>query len=86
MKTTLFTVLAFAASASAFAPAQTFSTRTSLFAEEEAKAKETPKAAAAVALDDTNFEDVNVVRVMGLKRVKKMIRKYKRENNQSKAS
>lgn len=85
MKTTLFAVLAFAATASAFAPAPTFSTsKTSLFAEEEAKAKETPKA--AVALDDTNFEDVNVVRVMGLKRVKKMIRKYKRENNASKAS
>lgn len=30
-------------------------------------------------LSDDNFDDVNLVRVLGLRRVKKMLRKYKRE-------
>jgi len=32
---------------------------------------------------DTNFDDVNLARVLGLRRVKKMLRKYKRQRNSS---
>jgi len=32
---------------------------------------------------EDNFDDVNIVRVLGLRRVKKMLRKYKRQRNSS---
>jgi len=34
-------------------------------------------------LEETNFDDVNLARVLGLQRVKKMLRKYKRQRNAS---
>jgi len=35
---------------------------------------------------EDNFDDVNIVRVLGLRRVKKMLRKYKRQRNSSSSS
>jgi len=35
---------------------------------------------------EDNFDDVNIVRVLGLRRVKKMLRKYKRQRNSSTTS
>jgi hypothetical protein len=61
--------LALATSAAAFAPATPFIAKpTALCAEAEKKE----------LVLDTNFEDVDVVRLLGLNKVKKMIRKNKR--------
>ena len=61
--------LALATSAAAFAPAIPFIAKsTALCAEAEKKE----------LVLDTNFEDVDVVRLLGLNKVKKMIRKNKR--------
>ena len=64
--------LALVTSSAAFAPAAPFVTKsTALSAEAEKKE----------LVLDTNFDDVNIVRLLGLKRVKKMIRKSKTNKN-----
>ncbi len=55
-------------------PARTFAPKvssTSVFAEEAKKEKKE-------VVIDTNFDEVNIVRLLGIKRVKKMARKSKR--------
>ena len=54
-------------------PARSFAPRvsTTVFAEEAKKEKKE-------VVMDTNFDDVNIVRLLGMKRVKKMARKSKR--------
>ena len=66
---TAIIALALATSAAAFAPATPFVAKpTALCAEAEKKE----------LVLDANFDDVNVVKLLGLQRVKKMIRKNKR--------
>eukprot|EP00559_Dactyliosolen_fragilissimus_P005694 CAMPEP_0184855226 /NCGR_PEP_ID=MMETSP0580-20130426/534_1 /TAXON_ID=1118495 /ORGANISM="Dactyliosolen fragilissimus" /LENGTH=99 /DNA_ID=CAMNT_0027349683 /DNA_START=44 /DNA_END=343 /DNA_ORIENTATION=+ len=68
-------VLALMVTASAFVPApSTFVTKqsaSSVLFSEPAQEKE--------LVLDTNFDDVNIVRLLGLNRVKKLARKYKRQ-------
>jgi len=75
---TAFAVLALTASTSAFAPACPSFTRvaTPLNAEVEGK-----KAEKKELVLDTNFEGVNIVKIMGLRRVKKLARKNKGKGN-----
>jgi hypothetical protein len=68
---TAFTVLALASSAVAFAPSAPAFTRVATPLNAEAKE----------LVLDTKFEDVNVVKLLGLKRVKKIARKNKRKKN-----
>jgi len=74
---TALTLLAAAASTSAFAPAAPAFTRVAspLCAEAEAAAEKKE------LVLDTNFEDVNVVKLLGLKRLKKKARKNKSTGN-----
>jgi hypothetical protein len=66
----LFAAITLVSSASAFAPAPSFSrVATPLFAEKKEMVL------------DTNFENVNVVRLLGLKRLKKKSRKSKSRAN-----
>jgi len=70
MRTTFCTILGLvAASAAAFAPAATFAPRTvtSLRAEK------------TELVVDENFDDVNLVGLLGLNRLKKISRKHKRQ-------
>mmetsp|Transcript_22311 Transcript_22311/g.27352 ORF Transcript_22311/g.27352 Transcript_22311/m.27352 type:complete len:84 (+) Transcript_22311:78-329(+) len=69
-------LLALTSTASAFAPtANTFVAKapTKLFAEAEKEEM----------VLDTNFDDVNLARLLGLRRVKKIIRKKKSQRNKA---
>ena len=71
--TTVATIVLAASSATAFAPVKpSYTPLNTLFAE----------APAEVA--DEKFDEVNLVRVLGLNRMKRIIRKSKRSNNQKK--
>jgi len=69
---TAFTVLAIASTAAAFAPTAPAFTRVATPLNAEA-----PKELVL----DTNFDEVNIVRLLGLKRVKKLARKSKKKKN-----
>jgi len=60
----------------AFAPSATFSPRLSTLVCAEAENKE--------LVLDTNFDEVDLVRLLGLKKVKKLVRKSKRKQNEAK--
>lgn len=73
MKTfTALALLALTSSTAAFAPAPSF-TRVATPLNAEGDAKE--------LVLDTNFEGVDLVKVLGLKRIKKLARKSKRKKN-----
>ena len=69
---TAFTVLAVASTAAAFAPSTPAFTRVATPLQAE-PAKE--------LVLDTNFDEVNIVKLLGLKRVKKIARKMKAKKN-----
>jgi hypothetical protein len=74
-------LLATAASVSAFAPSAAFTRQASpLFAEATATEK-TVKVKNELFLDE-NFEGVNIVRLMGLQKMKKKARRNKRKLNE----
>mmetsp|Transcript_54111 Transcript_54111/g.161985 ORF Transcript_54111/g.161985 Transcript_54111/m.161985 type:complete len:107 (-) Transcript_54111:420-740(-) len=73
MKTAAAAILALAASASAFAPVTSPAFRQTTVALNAEKNE--------MNLDD-NFDDVNLVRIMGLNRIKKIQRRHKREMNE----
>ena len=82
MKTSLVSTIAItlsiASTATAFAPSSRVTmpqrvASTEIFAEEKKAGGEKKE-----LVMDTNFENVNVVRLLGLKKVKKMVRKGKR--------
>ena len=77
---TTLTLLAAVASTSAFAPASPAFTRvaTPLSAEADAAAAKTEKKELVL---DTDFENVNVVKLLGLQRLKKKARKNKSTTN-----
>ncbi len=64
-----FTVLALSASTSAFVPATPSFTRATTVVRAEGEKKE--------LVLDTNFDDINVVKLMGLRKMKKKVRKMK---------
>ena len=72
---TAIIALAFAPATTAFAPSSRVSVSrtasTKIFAEEEKKTEKTE------LVLDTNFDEVNVVKLLGLKKVRKIIRKNK---------
>lgn len=75
---TALTLLAAVASTSAFAPAAPAFTRVATPLSAEADAA---KAEKKVLVLDTNFENVNVVKLLGLQRLKKKARKNKSTTN-----
>eukprot|EP00558_Chaetoceros_sp_UNC1202_P002981 CAMPEP_0197232552 /NCGR_PEP_ID=MMETSP1429-20130617/813_1 /TAXON_ID=49237 /ORGANISM="Chaetoceros sp., Strain UNC1202" /LENGTH=77 /DNA_ID=CAMNT_0042690615 /DNA_START=68 /DNA_END=301 /DNA_ORIENTATION=+ len=68
---TAITALALVATTSAFAPATPTFTRAATPLNAEAEKKE--------LVLDTNFEEVNLVRLLGLKKARKIARKNKRK-------
>jgi len=82
---TAFVSLATMASTLAFTSSTSFITLnnnrpvTKVFAENQEVTEKKQEGSA----DITNFDGVNLVRLLGLKRVKKMERRFKRERNQA---
>ena len=76
MKTQITTTIALAllATSSAFAPSSIPRVNTAISAEKVKKE----------LVLDTDFEKVNIVRLLGLRRLKKMSRKLKKQSNESK--
>ena len=75
---TAIIALALTPAVTAFAPSSTVSASrtasTKIYAEEEKKTE---------LVLDTNFDEVNIVRLLGLKKVRKIVRKNKRKSGEN---